>query len=153
MRRLFVYLMVIVSISLFYFGCAKKEAPQRAVAKINDYYLTEEDLKDKMLHSPYSRETSGDLKTFLDIAIREQILIQEAQRLDLDKKKTFMKTIERYWAQTLIKELLDKQSQKIMQNITPEQRDAAMDAWVNELYKKADVKIYNNVLDELSQKK
>lgn len=152
-RRIFIYLIVIISMSLLYFGCSKKEKPKRLVVKINDFYMTEEELRDKMIHSPYSSEMSKNLEEFLDIAIREQVLIQEAQRQGLDKEKTFMKTIERYWAQTLIKELLDKQSSKIIQSVSQEKRDAAMDAWVNELYKKADIKIYNNVLEDIRKSK
>jgi hypothetical protein len=151
-RRMFVYLLIVASVG-FYFGCQQKAAPGRVVAKINDYLMTDEDIKDKMLHSPYSREVVNDLDEFLDIAVREQVLIQEAQRQGLDKQKTFMKTIERYWAQTLIKELLDKQSQKILQGVSPDKRDAAMEVWVSELYKKADIKIYKKALDEMKQSK
>ncbi|GAF80450.1 unnamed protein product, partial [marine sediment metagenome] len=110
-------------------------------------------LKDKMLHSPYSSQMAEDLGEFLDIAIKEQILIQEAQKQGLDREKTFMKTIERYWVQALIKELLDKQSRMIYESVSENKRGAAMNAWVDELYKKADVKIYNKVLDEIKQSK
>lgn len=152
-KRIFIYLIVIISMSLLYFGCSKMEEPKRAVVKVNNFYMTEEDLRDKIAHSPYSREMSKNLEEFLDIAIREQVLIQEAQKQGLDKGKTFMKTIERYWVQTLIKELLDKQTKKIVQSVSQDKRDAAMEAWINELYKKADIKIYNNVLDDIRNNK
>ena len=50
-----------------------------------------------------------DDKYFLDLEIGKQLLIQEAQRQGLDRNRTFMKTIERNWKQTLIKELLDRE--------------------------------------------
>jgi hypothetical protein len=152
-RKIFFCFVAFASIGLLYSGCQKKMGPGKIVAKINGYYMTDEDLRDKMVHSPYSSEMAKDLEDFLSVAIREQVLIQEAQRQGLDKVKTFMRAIERYWAQTLIKELLDWQSLKIYNSVKPDERDAAMDAWVEELYKKADIKIYKDVLDEIKQDK
>ncbi|MFC1708736.1 hypothetical protein ACFL2J_01565 [Candidatus Omnitrophota bacterium] len=150
-KKILVYSILITSISLLYFGCQPKTGPGKVVAKINNYKMTQEDLEDKMVHSPYSSEMAKDLGEFLDIAIREQVLIQEAQKQGLDREKTFMKTIERYWMQTLVKELLDKHSRKIYKGVSENKQEAAMDAWVEELYKKADIKIYNKVLDEMKQ--
>jgi len=152
-KVLLIMMIVVVSISLLYLSCMQRPSSEKVVAKVNDYYMTVDDVKDKIKHSPYSSEMAKNLEEFLDVAIREQVLIQEAQRLGLDREKTFMRTIERYWAQTLIKELLDKQSRKIFDNISPDKRDRAMQAWIDELCKKADIKIYKNVLNEIAQGK
>ncbi|MFC1645703.1 hypothetical protein ACFL2Y_00795 [Candidatus Omnitrophota bacterium] len=146
-RKILICLVIITGISLFYFGCEQKTKSEDVVATINNYQMTAEDLKDKIVHSPHSSQMAKDLEEFLDVAIREQILIQEAQRQGLDREKTFMKTIERYWGQALIKELLDKQSKKIYEGVSADKRDTAMKGWMDELYKKADVRIYKDVLN------
>ncbi len=151
-RNILVILIIVVSISLLYSVSKRNTGPGGEVlVRINNYSMTVDDLKDKIKHSPYSSQMISDLEQFLDLAIREQVLIQEAQRQGLDREKTFMRTIERYWAQTLIKELLDKQSQKIYENVNADKRDAAMDVWQEELYKKADIKINKDVLEQMKK--
>ena len=142
----FIWLIVIICGAFLFFSCSKKIPTKNIVAKVNNYYMTKDDLRNKIRHSPYSAQNAEDLEQILDLAIREQVLIQEAQRQGLDREKTFMKTIERYWSQTLIKELLDKQTRKIYEGVSKDKREEAFKAWMDELYKNADIKIYNKVL-------
>jgi len=81
--------------------------------------------------------------------IKKQILIQEAQRQGLDRKKSFMKTIERYWEQTLIKELLNEEFKRITQEVPKDKQEEAMNDWMDALYKSADVSINKKVLEEI----
>ena len=46
--------------------------------------------------------------------IRKELLIQEAKRLELDRKENFIKTIERYWESTLIRDLIDLKGKEII---------------------------------------
>jgi len=135
------------------FGCGQKAEEKKVVARINNYAMTIEDLEDEIKHSPYTGDRITDLEELLDLAIRKQVLIQEAQKQDLDKRKSFMKTIERYWRQTLIKELTEKESQRIYKNVSKNERKEAFEAWEDELYKKANIEIYREVLKELQEKR
>ena len=135
------------------FGCGRKGEEEKVAAKINNYLMTVEDLEDEIRHSPRFGDKKGDLQEALDLAIRKQVLIQEAQRQGLDKQKAFMKTIERYWRQTLIKELTKKESQRIYKNVSKNKREEAFKAWEDELYKKANIEIYGDVLREFEEKK
>jgi hypothetical protein len=130
-------------------GCGKKAETERIVAKVNDYSMTDKDFIDEIEHCPYSSEEAKDFESLLDLAIRRQVLIQEAQRQGLDRQKNFMKTIERYWEQTLIKELLKKQTREILETVSEDEQDEALADWFEELYKSADIEINEQVLDEL----
>lgn len=137
----------------FCFGCSREAREKKVVARINNYVMTVEDLEDEIKYSSYAAEETQDLQDLLDLAIRREILIQEAQRQDLDKQKSFMKTIERYWRQTLIKELLEEETKRIYQGVSKDKQDQAMDDWMEGLYKKANIKIYKNVLEEVDSRK
>ena len=141
-------------ISLWY-GYSQRAEPKRVVARINNYVMTLEDFEDGIAHSPYRIYRKRDLGELLDLAVRKQVLIQEAEREGLDKSKSFMKTIERYWRQTLIKELLEKQSRIIYENVgkSKDKQKEAFKAWEDELYKEADIEIYPEVLEEFEEKK
>jgi len=92
------------------------------IAKINNYFLTTEDftneLKGVSLPKQYRQQPSLWKTEFLEGVIRKQLMLQEAQRLALDKKKDFMDTIQRYWEQALLKSLIDTKSREISASIS-----------------------------------
>jgi len=135
------------------FGCGQKAKDGKVVAIVNNYTMTVEDLKDEIAYPYYSAERKASIEEILDIAIKKQLLIQEAQRQGLDRNRTFLKTIERYWEQTLIKELLVKETQKIYETVAKEKQTEALDDYVETLQKKAKVKIYEDVVKGLEEEK
>lgn len=142
-----------ILIVCFCSGCGKKGNGSQVVARINDYVMTVADMEDEIKYSPYAAEVMENLEKTLDLAVRKQVLIQEAQRQGLDRKKSFMKTIERYWRQTLIKELLEKETQRIYRTVTKEEQVEAMNEWMDGLYEKSNIKIYKKALKELPEGK
>ncbi len=147
--RIFMCLIITGCALCFGAGCGKKENSEKIVARINNYSMSVKDLMEGIEHSPYAAEEGKDLERLLDLAIRKQVLIQEAQREGLDRKETFMKTIERYWEQTLIKELLEKKTREISGTVNKDEQKKAFDDWLEGLSKEADIKINRQVLDEL----
>lgn len=143
---LFVFFVVLMS-SIMFINCSQKVDESKILAKINDYTLTVDDFEDEIRYSPYAGDETVDKERILDLAIRRQLLIQEAQRQGLDKSKSFMKTIERYWKQTLIKELLDVETRRISQEVSPDKQNKALKDWIESLYDKADIKINSQVLE------
>lgn len=153
MRRNFVWMMLIaLSVICFCFGCSKKDQDGKIIAKINNYSMTVQDLQDEIEHSPYTTRKENGLENILDLAIRKQVLIQEAQRQGLDRKQSFMKTIERYWEQTLIRELIQKESAIISQRVNKDKQEEALNIWLEGLYKKAKIEINKETLQEMKGK-
>lgn len=150
-RAIFLCLVMILTGCVLCFspGCSKKPEPERIVATVNDYSMTDEDFIDEVEHSPYAGEEAKDLESLLNLAIRRQVLVQEAQRQGLDRRRDFMKTIERYWEQTLIRELLKKQTREILKTVSEDKQDKALADWFEELYESSDIEINKQVLDEL----
>ncbi len=107
-----VYLLLIaVSVSmLFLLGCAKKSSEDPVVARINEYELTlkefEYQLAAELEMEPDFKRTKEAKEAFLDRLVLKELGVQEAMRLKLDRKETFVRSIERYWQSTLIRDLL-----------------------------------------------
>jgi parvulin-like peptidyl-prolyl isomerase len=95
-------------------GCANRSpgVEEKVVAKINNFQLTVGDLKEEvnpLLMKKYSTYSSSKQKDqVLEELIIKEVLLQEAQRLNLDKQKSFMKEIEGYWEQALMKSLISR---------------------------------------------
>ena len=102
-------------------GCGKKELSEKIVATINDYKMTVSDFNYESKEVMRTGKLLGDIpvtkEDILDALIIKEVLLQEAQRQELDKDKDFMKTIELYWEQTLLKNLLAKKSREISKAI------------------------------------
>ena len=125
-------------------ACARKERPERVVARVNNYAMTVEDFnyesKDVLRMSKILGEVSITKSDMLDALITKELFLQEAQKEDLDKDKDFMKTIELYWEQTLIKNLLTKKSKEMEKKIRVYENE------ITDYYNKMKYKIMAKVL-------
>jgi len=96
-------------------GC--RQAPRQVkqvLAKINDYDITKEEFQEEFKQSAFGRvDTLESRKEFLNNLINRKLILQDAQRKNLDKDKSFLKMIERFWEQSLLKLALDKKTKEI----------------------------------------
>lgn len=112
------YRMVFTLLSGFFIflaGCEKAfKSPEddRVVADINGFGLTVADFKEDadpaLLRKYPSLSPRKQKEEILNELIMKEILLQEAQRMNLDKEGAFMKEIEGYWEQALMKALIQK---------------------------------------------
>ncbi|MEA3560934.1 MAG: hypothetical protein U9R31_04095 [Candidatus Omnitrophota bacterium] len=150
-RGNFIWIIAGLICAMIFSGCGEKTGKEKVAARVNDYVMTVGDLENEIKYFPgVHSDKKKNLEKILDLVVRKQVLIQEAQRQGLDREETFMKTIERYWRQTLIKELLEKKTRQIVsQGVSENERTKALANWVETLYKKANIKIYKDVLEEI----
>lgn len=116
---------------VFIAGCAKapeqKTGDSRTVAKINNYMLTVEDFKGAsrlMLPDGELPADAGKAKEeILNELVMKNILLQAAQERSFDKDRAFMKEIERYWEQALLKLLINKKTEEISRSVVISDRE------------------------------
>lgn len=104
-------------------GCAKKpETGGDVIATIGKYKLTADDMREEAKYSAVSRYPSSDAQKakleLLGQIMTKKALLQEAQRQNFDKDRAFMKMIERYWEQALLRMLMNKKVAEISRGIT-----------------------------------
>ena len=108
-------------VAFFITGCSERRPPEKIVAVINNYRMTDQDFNYESKEVLDIGILIGDIpitkEDILDALITKELLLQEAQARDLDRDKNFMKTIELYWEQTLIKNLLKKKTEEIKKGV------------------------------------
>lgn len=143
---------------VFLAGCsANNNSPdKKIVAQINKYKMTVEDLKYAFKNAPYDEaallKTENGRKKYMGGLIEKEVLLQEAQRQGIDREKDFMKSIENYWEQALLKILLERKSKEISGLIH------VYDNEIEAYYKESGedmpfVKVKNEIRDIIKQKK
>lgn len=154
----YVLLLLLIAVSA---GCAKPADKDQIVARINNYRLTVDDfMKEAKLNLPSMllKDTSGAVKEQLykDIVTNELIL-QQAEKMNLDKDRAFMKEIENYWKQALIKRLINIKGAEFMAMVKGDDREqkkvkaqALLNLWVENLKKTAKIHRYDDVLNKIN---
>ena len=115
--RIFISL-AILCLALVAAACSKGDAPkEKPVLQINDYVIGEGEFKKRMAEEV---RYYGDLNVnkdmislFVDQLIRKELLIQEAIRLKIDRNEKFSRAIERFWENTLIRDVLEAKGEEI----------------------------------------
>jgi hypothetical protein len=128
-------------------GCAKKLPPSPTVAIINNYELTVDDFKEELKNLPH--DVSVDKQAILEAMIKKELLLQEAQNENLDKNREFMKTIESYWEEALLKRLIEKKTAEILSSYPKNEMSQALENWIENLRKKAKIKINQQILEQI----
>ena len=147
MRR---YLIITLAI-LMIFGCKAQAKNGQILAKINNYEITKQEFEEEFKNSGFSvSDTEDSRKSFLDTLINRKLVLQEAQRQGLDKDKAFLKSIERFWEQSLLKVMLDKKSKDIslLKGADKKEVEDAYDGWIEDLRKNSNIKVDYNLLKQ-----
>ena len=155
--KLFLTVLICIALGLGS-GCGRNSKTKEAlagqtIAKINNYDLTVGDFRDEAhiiapnMSLPADPEMAKE--TVLNELITKKVLLQAAQTQNFDKDEKFMKEIERYWEQALLKLLMKKKidefSKKIPADIQGDLRQqklrSELTKWIADLRSSAKVKI------------
>jgi len=142
------YLIIILAV-LMIAGCRCQAKDKQILAKINNYEITKQEFEEEFRNSAYGvSDTEESRKSFLDNLINRKLVLQEAQRQGLDKDNAFLKSIERFWEQSLLKVMLDKKSKDIsmLKDAGKKEVEDAYDGWIEGLRKNSDIKVDYNLL-------
>ena len=141
-------------------GCSRSPAQKDILAKVNNYEITRSEFEGEFKVSPYGKiDTPESRKDFLNTLIDRKLILQYAQQKDYDKEKGFLKLIEKFWEQSLLKVALDKKTREIESKISSSDWEAKraeetkmMSDWMNELRKNAHITIKDGTLNNAADK-
>lgn len=145
MRRYLIITLAMLMIA----GCKCQAKDKQVLARINNYEITKQEFEEEFKNSGFSiSDTEESRKSFLDNLINRKLVLQEAQRQGVDKDSAFLKSIERFWEQSLLKVMLDKKSKDISMVKGSDKRgtENAYNGWIEGLRKSSDIKIDYNLL-------
>ncbi len=157
MNRILCLLFSVVVLSSLQ-GCARNTPRGDVIVTIGNYSLYRDDFMSELsLYPPAYREEFSK-EQILNEIIQKKVLLLEAQRMGLDKDPQFMKMIERFWEQSLLRSLLEMKSREILSSIPETDKDRNLEAgekmrkWVEELEKSTPVTINKEALEKIDLK-
>jgi hypothetical protein len=109
MKYLFILLTIVLAISAATFFFVRPEQPQQKkdiLVTINGHGISRSDIREEGRAGSH-HESNSD---FLDSVISKQLLIEEAQKLDVDKEPSFRKELKDFYEQSLIKVMLERKN-------------------------------------------
>jgi hypothetical protein len=141
---------LIILLSFFIFGClSKPQGKTPVLAKINNYEISKQEFEEDFKESSFARTNTLDSKKeFLDSLINRKLIMQEAQRQGLDKNPNFLRMIERFWEQSLLKQALEQRSIEIAGSVIVNDKEVE-EAYKQMLAEGKTNKPYEQVYDQL----
>lgn len=136
-------------------GCCRAPEQKDALARVNNYEITKEEFDDEFKLSQFSKPDSPDSKKeFLENLINRKLILQEAQAKRMDRDANFLKAIQRFWEQSLLKLAIERKVNEIA--VSPsmsgrevkEAEERLLNDWIAALKKKADISVNYNKLEE-----
>ncbi len=109
MKYIFTLLVIVAAVSavtVFYLWPEPEIITEDVLVIVNGHSLPRSVLEQKRKESGYH---SKDDKALLDTIIINELLLQEAQRLKIDREPDFRHSVQSYYEQSLIKILIDRQ--------------------------------------------
>jgi hypothetical protein len=127
--RRFLYSVLGGCVLLWGMGCARfpeSDDDSKVVVWVGDYGITEEDLENQQtrLMPPDAPPLPEQQRIFaVNLLIDNVLLLQEAERQQIAEDPRFLKSVERFWQQSLIQELLQRKMQAIRDQIQITEQD------------------------------
>lgn len=117
-----IFLLVALSsvVTLYYLWPADPLSSQDVALRVNGHPMSRKQIDDQSRERGYHGETLEDQ---MDSLVTRQLLIQEAQRLGIDKEEGFRKALKIYYEQSLIKVLTDRKMATLTIDVSEEDID------------------------------
>jgi len=107
-------IILIFILPAFLVACSGGPQPAETVIKINNYEITRSGFEREFKDSVFGRvDNPQSRKEFLDNLIDRILILQEAQKAGLDNDPLFLKMVEEFWAQSLLKLAIENKSKEI----------------------------------------
>jgi len=109
------YRFVIFSIILLLLtGCAKTIDHSPVAIQIDGIHITVDEFEKAYRNSYYGKDNLPESRrSFLENLITTKLILREAERMRLDKDPSFLKDIEFFWQQSLLKLMLDVKAKEL----------------------------------------
>ena len=105
----------LIAMLILVIGCGQQK---KEPLQINSYGISKDEFNAEFKNSAYGRtNTLESRKEFLDNLIDRKLILQDAQANGLDKDPAFLKMIERFWEQSLLKLAVDAKSKEIAASV------------------------------------
>jgi hypothetical protein len=126
MKYLFAILGLVLlstAVTLYYLWPSEVVGPQHVALSVDGHLISQKQVEEQQQRQGYH---SADTRGSVDSLVVRQLLLDEAQRLGIDKEKAFTTSLKDYYEQTLIKVLTDRK----LQTLTADVQENAVDQYL-----------------------
>ncbi len=119
------YLIVLAGCSgalILYFTISFEPPEKNIVISINQKHITLEEFSARFASVQTSAHNS-DKHDFINSLIVKELMIQDAQKEGIDKDEAFRRSIQDYYEQSLVKQVMDKKIKSLKVDVTDEEVD------------------------------
>ncbi|MFA6217715.1 MAG: hypothetical protein WDL87_08725 [Candidatus Omnitrophota bacterium] len=102
MRKSVVFMAFLV---LIFIGCVQKEKPAITIGNIE---VSAKEFDDAFKSSGFAVNGEGRKKEFLEFFISRKLILQDSESLGLDKDPQFLRSVQLFWEQSLLKLALSR---------------------------------------------
>lgn len=105
---------------LYFSGAGQQQPkPDKIIAQVDEWPISLQEFK-RVIYEQKEKDkslqlTPDQVRASLDKLIEKEVLIKEATRRKLHEREDFIRTIEKFWEQTLIRDLLNIKNHDIVQ--------------------------------------
>lgn len=107
-------------------GCGVKPlSSEKAVLTIDEYQVTAKEFEDGFAASLYAdRPDHKQARTeYMENLVNRKLILLDAQRRGLDKDQEFLRSVERFWEQSLMTAALGAKTRDIAKGLTLSEKD------------------------------
>lgn len=129
-------------------GCSRCSQTQEIAVKVNNYEISRAEFEQEFKESSFAAlDTPQSRKDFLENLVNRILILQDAQKQGLDKDPKFLKMVEKFWAQSLLRLAIEKKSKEFKDSgPAGKTEDRFTDEWLVQLHKAADIRIDNDLV-------
>ena len=123
MKYLFTILALVAlssAVTLYYLWPSDLSKSEDVALSVNGHFFSQQQIDDQQRRMGYH---SGNVYGSIDSLVTKQLLLDEAQRLGLDKEEEFRKALKDYYEQSLIKVLADRKLQSVTVSVSEQDID------------------------------
>ena len=104
--------------AVFAISCSSDGKTEKPAITIDAYRLTASEFGELYREYGSGEPTPQSKEAFLENLITRKLLLQEAQRRGLDTRKPFLKTVEKFWEQSLLRSVVDDKMKEMESSLT-----------------------------------
>lgn len=107
-------LFIIGIILIFCAGCGSAKGRSPVAIRIDEIEVTVDEFEEAYKNSYYAKDdSSASRNDFLGNLVMTKLILREAERLELDKEPSFLKDVEFFWQQSILKRMLEKKTKEL----------------------------------------
>jgi hypothetical protein len=117
------YVSLLIAFSFLIYGCSGKPPSEEIVIKVNDYSITRDEFNELFKNYSGAEESEEAREAFIGTLITRKLILEEGQKAGLDKETDFMRSVQNFWEQALLKITIDKKIEELSRGIDVDDKE------------------------------